>query len=82
MKIFKNTKKITNSGINFHSLDLVSIVDRNELLEFLMQTLPKILVIKKFLENNNYEKIFLSHEMYEIFNNTKFGTCLEKLSDC
>ena len=80
-KNLQEYEKITNSGINFHNLDLVSIVDRNELLEFLMQTLPKILVIKKFLENNNYEKIFLSHEMYEVFNNAEFGTCLEKLND-
>ena len=77
----KKIEKFSDSDLNFHGINFINLIDRNELLEFLMQTLPKILVIKKFLENNNYEKIFLSHEMYEVFNNTEFGTCLEKLND-
>ena len=72
-------EKINNSGINFHNIDLVSIVDRNELLEFLMDNLPKILIIQNFLNNNNYNKIFLSNLMYEIFYNDKSHSRLHKL---
>jgi len=72
-------EKINNSGINFHNIDLVSIVDRNELLEFLMDNLPKILIIQNFLNNTNYDKIFLSNQMYEIFHNQKSYSRLQKL---
>jgi len=72
-------EKINNSGINFHNIDLVSIVDRNELLEFLMDNLPKILIIQNFLNNNNYNKFFLSNLMYEIFYNDKSHSRLHKL---
>ena len=73
-------EKISDSGISFHEIDLLTIVDRNELLEFLMQILPKIQIIKKILEQDTYKKIFATSEIYEIFVNTKFSSHFERLT--
>jgi len=75
----KTYEKINNSGINFQNIDLVSIVDRNELLEFLMDNLPKILIIENFLNDTNYNKIFLSNLMYQTFHNNKPHSRFQKL---
>ena len=76
----KKLEQLSDTGINFHDVDLVSIVDRNELHEFLMDILPKIKIVTKLLEDNIYKKIFVSSEIHEIFSNTKFASKLEKLN--
>ena len=43
----KKLEQLSDTGINFHDVDLVSIVDRNELHEFLMDILPKIKIVTK-----------------------------------
>ena len=76
----KKLEQLSDTGINFHDVDLVSIVDRNELHEFLMDILPKIKIVTKLLEDDIYKKIFVSSEIHEIFSNTKFASKLEKLN--
>jgi hypothetical protein len=68
-------KKIENfnkSDLNFHGINLINLIDRNELLEFFMDIIPQIHVVQKILKNNNYKKIFLPLILYEIFLESKF----------
>ena len=46
----KQYERSDESDLKFHNIDLVSIVDRNELHEFLMDLVPKIKAIKKTIE--------------------------------
>ena len=79
-KFLKDFEQLSDTGINFHNVDIISIVDRNEIHEYLMDLLPKIKTITKILEKNTYKKIFVSFEIFEIFHNTKFESYFEKLN--
>ena len=78
-EIFENNdnylQKIENykdSDLMFHGINFVNLIDRNELREFLMNIVPKIKVINKVLQTNEYSKIFLPYSIYNIFSNSKF----------
>ena len=68
----KQYEKSNESDLKFHNIDLVSIVDRNELHEFLMDLIPKIKALKKIIDKGSYNTIFVSSDIYEIFSKTKF----------
>ena len=53
----------------FHNINLLSIIDRNELHEFLMGLIPKIKAIKKILAQVNFTKIYASFEIYQLLKN-------------
>ena len=77
-------KKIENfnkSDLNFHGINLINLIDRNELLEFFMDIIPQIHVVQKILKNNNYKKIFLPLILYEIFLESKFKDKIYSFND-
>jgi hypothetical protein len=69
----KKIEKFNDSNLNFHGIHFINLIDRNELLEFLMDIIPQIHVVQKILKNNNYEKIFLPLALYEIFLESKYS---------
>ena len=76
----KQYERSNESDLKFHNIDLVSIVDRNELHEFLMDLIPKIKVVKKIIDERLYDTIFVSSDIYEIFSKTKFKSNIKFLN--
>jgi len=79
-------EKINESELIFHKINLLSIIDRNELHEFLMDLIPKIHVIKKKLSNKTFKNIYASFTIYQLLENNGianikiFGEHKEKTS--
>ena len=71
-RCIKKIEEFNESVLRFHDINLVNLIDRNELIEFLMNTIPKIKVVEQILQDNNYEKIFLPSNIYEIFGDSRF----------
>ena len=71
-RCLKKIAEFNESALRFHDINLVNLIDRNELLGFLMNIIPKIKAVKQILQNNNYEKIFLTSNIYEIFIDSEF----------
>ena len=76
----KQYERSNESDLKFHNIDLVSIVDRNELHEFLMDLVPKIKALKKIIDKGLYDIIFVSSDIYEIFSKTKFKNNIKFLN--
>ena len=76
----KQYERSNESDLKFHNIDLVSIVDRNELHEFLMDLIPKIKALKKIIDKGLYDIIFVSSDIYEIFSKTKFKSNIKFLN--
>jgi len=76
----KQYEKYDESDFKFHNIDLISIIDRNELHEFLMDLVPKIKAFKKIIEKKLYDTIFVSSDIYEILVETKFGSNIKFLN--
>ena len=76
----KQYERSDESDLKFHNIDLVSIVDRNELHEFLMDLVPKIKALKKIIDKGLYDIIFVSSDIYEIFSKTKFKSNIKFLN--
>ena len=76
----KQYERSNESDLKFHNIDLVSIVDRNELHEFLMDLVPKIKALKKIIDKGSYNTIFVSSDIYEIFSKTKFKSNIKFLN--
>ena len=76
----KQYERSDESDLKFHNIDLVSIIDRNELHEFLMDLVPKIKVLKKIIDKGLYDRIFVSSDIYEIFSKTKFKSNIKFLN--
>ena len=76
----KQYERYDESDLKFHNIDLVSIVDRNELHEFLMDLIPKIKALKKIIDKGLYDTIFVSSDIYEIFSETKFKSNIKFLN--
>lgn len=76
----KQYEKYDESDFKFHNIDLISIIDRNELHEFLMDLVPKIKALKKIIEKKIYDTIFVSSDIYEILVETKFGSNIKFLN--
>ena len=73
----KQYERSNESDLKFHNIDLVSIVDRNELHEFLMDLIPKIKAIKNILAQMNFTKIYASFKIYQLLeNNTDYDVIL------
>ena len=71
-RCLKKIEEFNESVLRFHDINLVNLIDRNELRGYLMNTIPKIKVVGQILQDNNYEKIFLSSNIYEIFADSRF----------
>ena len=71
-RCLKKIAEFNESVLRFHDINLVNLIDRNELRGYLMNTIPKIKVVEQILQDNNYKKIFLSSDIYEIFNDSRF----------
>ena len=71
-RCLKKIEEFNGSVLRFHDINLVNLIDRNELHGFLMNIIPKIKVVEQILQNNNYEKIFLASNIYEIFVDSRF----------
>jgi len=71
-RCLKKIEEFNESVLRFHDINLVNLIDRNELRGFLMNIIPKIKVVEQILQNNNYEKIFLTSNIYEIFVDSGF----------
>ena len=76
----KKYEKYDQSNVRFHNIDLVSVIDRNELHEFLMDIIPKIKVVTKILEKKLYDNVFVSSNIYELFSECKFKGNLKILN--
>jgi len=76
----KQYERSDESDLKFHNIDLVSIIDRNELHEFLMDLVPKIKALKKIIDKELYDRIFVSSDIYEIFSKTKFKSNIKFLN--
>ena len=76
----KQYERSNESDLKFHNIDLVSIVDRNELHEFLMDLVPKIKALKKIIDKGLHDTIFVSSDIYEIFSKTKFKSNIKFLN--
>ena len=72
IRCLKKIEEFNGSVLRFHDINLVNLIDRNELHGFLMNIIPKIKVVGQILQNNNYEKIFLASNIYEIFVDSRF----------
>ena len=59
-------EKFHDKNFFFHDTSLLSIIDRNELHEFLMILIQKIKIIKHILEKNTYSKIYASYEISKL----------------
>ncbi|MBA30888.1 MAG: hypothetical protein CL905_03440 [Dehalococcoidia bacterium] len=70
----KKLEEYKNEKSSFHGINLIGIIDRNELLEFLMDRIPRVIAISKILEDSKYETVFLSSDLYEIFQNTDYDS--------
>lgn len=55
--------------VRFHDVNLLSIIDRNEILENLMNIVPKIHVTKKVIEKIQPERIFSSNTIHDLLTN-------------
>ena len=71
-RCLKKIEEFNGSVLRFHDINLVNLIDRNELRGFLMNIIPKIKVVEQILQDNNYEKIFLASNIYEIFVDSRF----------
>ena len=71
-RCLKKIAEFNESALRIHDINLVNLIDRNELLGFLMNIIPKIKAVEQILQNNNYEKIFLTSNIYEIFIDSEF----------
>jgi len=70
-------KILDEKNFTFHNINLLSIIDRNELHEFLMNLIPKITAIKKILAQIDFTKIYASFEIYQLLkNNTNYDITL------
>ena len=68
---------LDEKNFTFHNVNLLSIIDRNELHEFLMDLIPKIKAIKNILAQMNFTKIYASFKIYQILeNNTDYDVIL------
>ena len=68
---------LDEKNFTFHNVNLLSIIDRNELHEFLMDLIPKIKAIKNILVQMNFTKIYASFKIYQILeNNTDYDVIL------
>ena len=56
-----------NHKTAYHDVNLVNIVDRNELLESMMDIIPQAQVLKKILEKQEYDNVYISSRLFEIF---------------
>ena len=56
-----------NHKTAYHDVNLVNIVDRNELLESMMDIIPQAHVLKKILEKEEYDNVYVSSRLFEIF---------------
>lgn len=74
-------EKDLNSKLKVYGINLISIVDRNELLELLMEITPKIVAINNIIKNERYETIFTSSELYELFLNMKIKSKIKKFNN-
>ena len=68
---------LDEKNFTFHNINLLSIIDRNELHEFLMDLIPKIKAIKNILAQMNFTKIYASFKIYQLLeNNTDYDVVL------
>jgi len=68
---------LDEKNFTFHNINLLSIIDRNELHEFLMDLIPKIKAIKNILAQMNFTKIYASFQIYQLLeNNTDYDVIL------
>ncbi len=56
-----------NHETTYHDVNLVNIVDRNELLESMMDVIPQAYVLKKILEKQEFDNVYISSRLFEIF---------------
>ena len=77
----KKIEIFNKSDLNFHGINLINLIDRNELLEFFMDILPQIKAVQEIIKNNNYEKIFLPSPLYEIFSKSIINDKIHLITD-
>ena len=76
----KKIEEFNDLDLIFHGINLVNLIDRNELREFLMGVIPKIKVVRQILQDNKYEKIFLPFTIYNIFAESKYKEKVDLLN--
>ena len=62
-----------NEKTTFQKINLVSVIDRNELLEFLMENIPKIIAITNILKESKHEIVYLSSNLYKVFSGSNYN---------
>ena len=79
-KIFKfcseyliKLENFDNRETTYHSINFINIVDRNELLESMMEIIPQAYTLKKILEKEKYHNVHISSRLFEIFHESNLA---------
>lgn len=64
-------ENFNDNELNFCKMNLLSIIDRNEFLEVLMDIIPKTVAIKNIFKQNSYSKVFASGNIFELLKNNQ-----------
>ncbi len=80
-KYLVELEEYTNKQTTYHGINLINIIDRNELLESLMYIVPQAYALKKIIEKENYDYIYTSSRLYEIFHKTDLTKKFVKLKE-
>ena len=69
----KKIEKFNDSNLNFHGINFINLIDRNELLEFLMDIIPQIHVVQKILKDGIVmKKYFYLYHFMKYFYKSEF----------
>lgn len=69
--LWKWYDKLDEHDVTFHNLNLLSIIDRNETHEALMNIVPKIHAVNIAIKEIQPDSIFASSSIYNLFSNSK-----------
>jgi hypothetical protein len=62
----KRYEEEENLEFKIHDVDLTTVIDRNELLEFLMEKIPKIVAFFNIIKNQKFGTIFVPSNMKDV----------------
>ncbi|MBA30902.1 MAG: hypothetical protein CL905_03510 [Dehalococcoidia bacterium] len=62
----KRHEEDNRSEFKIHDIDLTTIIDRNELLEFLMEKIPKTVAFFNIIKNQKFDTIFVPSNMKDV----------------
>ena len=70
-----------NYETTYHEINLISLVDRNELLESMMDIIPQAYALKKILEKQKYHNVYVSSRLFQIFDKSELAENFIKIKE-